>query len=79
MLQLLPFLTWLAPITSAFLLIVLWHSRELRPRSLLPLLALFALAGYCQFFAVSLVAGPMGLGLQTGLAIGLMIRWKWSS
>jgi len=76
-LEIFPFLTWLAPITSAFLLIVLW--RELRPRSLLLLLALFALAGYCQFFAASPVAGPVGLGLQTALSVGLMIRWKWSS
>lgn len=76
MLYALPFLAWLAAITSAVLLAVLWNLGELRGGSLAVLLFLFLLAAYCQFLAGSVVAGAVGLALQTLLAIGLILRWR---
>jgi hypothetical protein len=75
-LDILPFLTWLAALTSAFVLAALWFSGEMRGRTLAVLLAWFALAAYCQFFAGSVVLGAVGLALQTVLAAGLIVRWK---
>ena len=79
MLYFLPFMVWLAAITSAVLLAVLWHFGELGRRSRVVLLGWFLVAGYCQFFAVSPVVGAIGLLLQTLLAICLILRWKLSS
>ena len=76
MLYALPFLAWLAAITSGVLLAVLWNLGELRGVGLAVVLGLFLLAAYCQFLAGSVVAGIAGLALQTLLAIGLLLRWK---
>ena len=78
MVQILPFLAWLAAITSAVLLIVLWRLGELRRLSVGVLLGWFLLAAYCQFLAASAIVGSVGLLFQTILAIYLMLRWKLS-
>jgi hypothetical protein len=75
-LQIFPFLTWLAAITSGVLLAALWNLGELRRYSLAALLGWFLLAGYCQFLAGSPVVAALGLLLQTILAICLSLRWK---
>jgi hypothetical protein len=74
--QLFPFATWIALVTSAVLLIVLWTLGELRPRGGSTLLGWFVAAAYCQFFARSVGVAAMGLALQTMLAIYLLLRWK---
>lgn len=76
MLDVFPLLLYLAAAVSAVLLIVLWRLGELRRRSGAVLLVWFALAGYAQFFAGSMRWGAIGLGLQTMLAIYLLLRWK---
>ncbi len=79
MLQLFPFLTWLAAAASCVLLAVLWRSGELRPRTFLVLLCGFLIAGYCQFFASSAWVAALGRAAQTLLAIGLILRWRWTA
>ena len=76
--QILPFGTWLAAITSASLLAALWWLGELRPRSVAVSLAWFLLAGYCQVFGGSAIVAAAGLVLQTMLAIVLIVRWRLS-
>lgn len=78
MLQIFPITAWLAAITSAVLLAVLWNLGELGRRSLAVLLGWFLLAGYCQFLAGSTVVSAVGLLLQTLLAIYLILRWRLS-
>jgi uncharacterized membrane protein YgdD (TMEM256/DUF423 family) len=79
MLYVFPFLTWLALITSAALLLLLWNLGELRQRSGAALLGWFLIAGYCQFSGGSPVVRALGLFFQTTLAIVLSLRWKLSS
>ena len=74
--QLFPWATWLAPITSAVLLIVLYTLGDLTARGFAFLLGGFLVAGYCQFFSGSLSVGAAGLLLQTLVAIALILRWK---
>ena len=78
MLQIFPFVAWLASVTAAVLLAILWRLGELRPRSVAVLLGWFLIAGSCQFFAGSMVSGAVGLLLQTVLAIYLLIRFRLS-
>lgn len=78
MLQIFPFLVWLAPITSALLLAVLLSLGELGRGRLAVLLGWFLFAGYCQFLANSALVGAVGLLLQTLLAIYLIARWRLS-
>lgn len=78
MLDVLPFLAWLAAITSGVVLAVLWSGGELRPRSRLILLAWFLIAAYLQFLGGSPVQSAMGLLLQTMLAVGLIVRSRLS-
>jgi len=79
MLQVFPFLTWLAAVTSVVLLVLLWNLGDLRRYSGAALLSWFLIAGYCQFFGGSPVVSGVGLFLQTILAIVLSLRWKLSS
>lgn len=74
--QLLPFLAWLAVITSAVALVGLASLGELRRRTLVVLTGWFLLAGYCQFFGGSIIVVTVGLSLQTILAIVLVLRWR---
>ena len=75
-LEILPFLTWLASITSLVVLIALWKLGELRPSRLVLLSAVSLLAGYWQFFGGSPLVAAGGLALQTVVAVGLILRWK---
>ena len=79
MLQMFPFLPWLAAITSAALLASLWNLGELRRYTGAGLLCWFLIAGYCQFFGGSPVVRAVGLFFQTILAIVLSLRRKHSS
>ena len=79
MLQMFPFLTWLAAVASGILLMLLWSLGELRRYSGAALLSWFLIAGYCQFFGASPVVRAVGLFFQTALAIVLSLRWKFSS
>jgi hypothetical protein len=76
MLDILPFLTWLAAITSASLLALLGWAGDLRGHARAALTVWFLVAAYCQFFSRSYVASTVGLVLQTLLAIVLCVRWK---
>ena len=78
MLPILPFLTWLAAITSAVLLVFLWDLGVLRRFSLVITIGVFLVAGYCQFFSGSPMVAALGVALQTMLAVYLMARWKFS-
>jgi hypothetical protein len=75
MLQIFPFLPWLAVIVSAGLLVGMWATGELGPRGFI-LVGWMAIAAYCQFFGTSVAVTTGGLVLQTCLAVFLMIRWK---
>jgi len=79
MLQIFPFLAWLAAIISAILLAALWNLGELGPRGLAVLGVWFCVAAYCQFLGGSAIVAALGLLCQTILAIYLIIRWKLSS
>lgn len=76
MLQLFPFLGWLAVGTSVTLLVMLFAGGDLRPRSGALVLACLLAAAYGQFFGSSAVIAAGGLVLQTLLAIGLIVRWR---
>jgi hypothetical protein len=71
-----PFLVWLAPATSLTMLGMLAASGELRARWGTVSIALFLFAAYLQFFSLSAVVRAAGLGLQTLLAIALIVRWR---
>ena len=79
MLQLAPLALWLAPITSLVMLAMLAAAGELHPRGAAVLLAVFLVAAYWQFFSLSPVFAAVGLGLQTLLAVALVVRWRWSA
>lgn len=76
MLQIFPFLGWLAPIASGVLLAVLWNLGALRRYTGAALLTWFLLAGYFQFFGATPVVRAVALFVQTILAIALFLRWK---
>ena len=76
MLQILPFLTWLAAMVSGVLLASLWYLGELRRYSGAALVGWFVIAAYIQFFGGSPVLSAVGLLLQTILAVVLSLRWK---
>ena len=73
-----PYAAWLAPITSLVMLGMLTAAGELHPRGAAPLITLFLVAGYWQLFSASPVVAALGLGLQTVLAVALVVRWRWS-
>jgi len=75
-LPILPFLAWLAAITSGVFLARLWSLGEIRPRELAAALGCFLIAGYCQFLGGSAIVSAAGLAIQTVLAIYLTVRWR---
>ena len=75
-LQILAFLAWLAAITSAVLIVVLWTAGDLGRREGSVLVVSFLVAGFCQFCGASAFSTIAGLVLQTMLAIYLILRWK---
>lgn len=79
MLQIFPFLQWLAPIASAVLLILLSRFGDLSRRAAGLALGCFLIAGYMQFFGGSPVMGAVGLLLQTLVALALFLRWRVSA
>lgn len=76
MLQFVPWIVWLAVITSAVLLVGLWQLGELGPSSLAVLPGWFLVAAYLQFGTSSGMLNAAGLLLQTTLAVYLILRWK---
>jgi hypothetical protein len=52
---------------------------ELGPRGAAIAVSWLLVAGYCQFFATSAVGSAIGLALQTLLAIGLIVRWRFTT
>lgn len=76
MLQLFPFVAYLALATSATLLAVLWISGDIGQRQGVLLSSWLALAAYYQLFSSSTMAVVIGLGLQTVLALYLILYWK---
>ena len=76
MLAFFPFAGWLAIVTSAIMLAMLFAVGELQPRQGAVLAGCLLLAGYCQFFAESPLVAAGGLALQTALAIYLTVRWR---
>jgi hypothetical protein len=75
-LQIFPFLAWLAAITSAVLIVVLWTAGDLGRRKGSVLVVWFLVAGFCQFRGASAFSTTAGLVLQTMLATYLILRWK---
>jgi hypothetical protein len=78
-LQFFPFVGWLAAATSVTMLAMLAAAGELRARGAAFVVALFVTAAYCQFFSASAIVSAAGLGLQTLLAIALIVRWRLSA
>ena len=76
MLPVLPFLAWIAAITSLVLLVVLWFFGDSRRRTLVLPIGCFVGALLCQFLGGSPTVGAAGLVVQTMLAIYLMFRWR---
>ena len=76
MIQLFPFATWIALLTSLGFLIILWTTGELDPGGGAVLAGCLLAAGYCQFFGPSAVVSAIGLVVQTLLAVYLVVRWK---
>lgn len=78
MIQFIPFISWLAALTSAVTMGILWTSGELGPRAGAVLGAWFLVALYLQIFGASVLIAATGLALQTILAAYLSIRLKLS-
>lgn len=76
--QFIPFISWLAAITSAVTMGLLWTSGELRPRASVAICTWFLVALYLQIFGASALIAAIGLSLQTILAAYLSIRLKLS-
>jgi hypothetical protein len=75
-LQLFPFAAWLATATSVVMLVLLHVMGELTGRAGAFAVAWFLVAASCQFAGDSQAIVMIGLGLQTLLAIGLIVRWR---
>ena len=76
MLQLFPFSAWIAFVTSVSLLAILWGFGDVDQRQGIVLGVWLVLAVYLQFFGESMVTVATGLGLQTILALYLILYWK---
>jgi hypothetical protein len=79
MLQLFPFATFLAAATSLTMLVMLFASGDLRPLAGIAAVATFLIGAYCQFLSGSPLVAAAGLGLQTLLAIVLIVKWRLSA
>jgi hypothetical protein len=76
MLQLFPFSAWIAFVTSVSLLAILWGFGDMEQRQGIVLSVWLAVAAYLQFFGESMWTAVVGLGLQTMLALYLILYWK---
>jgi cell shape-determining protein MreD len=74
-----PFVVYLAAVTSVVLLVALYWSGDLPTRTGAFLAVIFGVATYWQFFGPSAVIAALGLGVQTMLAIYLLVRWRLSA
>jgi hypothetical protein len=72
-----PFLAYLAPIVSATVLLGLALTGSLRGGPLGVALLICAVAVYAQFFG-ELMVSVGGMGVQTLLAVYLLVRWRLS-
>ena len=79
MLQIFPFVGWLALITSIVLLAALFWLGDLRSRTLVALGVWWIVAAYAQLFGRTPNVAAAGLGLQTILSVYLIIRWRLNS
>ena len=79
MLLIFPFLAWLAPMASLVMTGMLWRAGDLSARGAALALTGFAIAGYAQFFGRSAAVSAVALALQTLLAIGLIVRWRFTA
>ena len=78
MIQFIPFISWLAAITSVVTLGLLWTSGELGLRTGAVVGIWFLVALYLQAFGATMLVSAIGLSLQTILAAYLSIRLKLS-
>jgi hypothetical protein len=76
MLQLFPISAWIAFVTSVSLLAILWGFGDMEQRQGIVLSVWLAVAAYLQFFGESMMTVAAGLGLQTMLALYLILYWK---
>ena len=72
------FLSWLATATSIVVMVMLAAAGDLTVRSGIVPGALILLAAYGQFFAGSPLIAAAGLGLQTLVAVYLLVRWRFA-
>ena len=79
MLDVFPFIAWIAPAASLVLLAVMWRFGEMRRVALLLAIVWFLVAAYLQFLGASPMAVAIGLALQTMLAVYLMVRFRTTS
>ena len=70
------FLSWLAAATSIVVLVMLAASGDLTLRTGAVVGVLILLAAYAQFFSGSPLVRAAGLGLQTLVAVYLLVRWR---
>jgi hypothetical protein len=78
MIQFIPFIDWLAALTSITLLIVLWRAGDIGQVEAAILGLWFTAAAGVQVFSDSFLATRIALAFQTVLAVYLIIRWRWS-
>ena len=78
MLQIFPFLVWIAIVTSAALLIAMRAAGDLGARGTILFGTWWCVAAWCQFCATSPLLAAAGLAGQTVLAVVLLMRWKLS-
>jgi hypothetical protein len=74
-LSLISFLAPLAILTSIVTLVLLVAMGDVGRRGAAVCAAWLLAAGYAQFFGPSLAVSVVGLGVQTLLAIYLIVRW----
>jgi hypothetical protein len=79
MLEFFPVVGWVATAASVVAIVMLSAAGELRPRGLMAAVIWLLAAGYCQFFGGSAAMSAIGLTLQTLLAVGLMMRWRFTA
>ncbi len=76
MLQIFPFLAWLAAATSAALLVALQATGDLGARGVIVFGGWWCVAAWCQFLGRTPLLSAAGLALQAILAVCLLVLWK---
>jgi hypothetical protein len=70
------FLSWLATAASIVTLVMFAASGDLNLRTGFIPAVLILLAAYAQFFSRAPLVAAAGLGLQTLVAVFLLVRWR---